>query len=803
MEKDKPLMSIAPEAEKPAEKLETPKTPAGVPIDVPAGKEGTAKPADKKEGDKKTPERAPDAMTGSQFVEAYKQCKTPEEKQRLLLSQVAKGALSPESLKPKTYETVVNGQKVKIKMLNNLAIGVPGDSVRICTDAFTSQAIAEMMGGVLPTKDFQKRLYDDPSVPRVPFFTGEQLEARVNAKRREQGLPPLNINIETPRGIERNGVAMESGEYMEEHSRMLDEWMEKHGIDKDKVNVGSGKSVLAPYEDDGKLVFGGGLYSRPVMGTIDGKRAVVDYDVTGRIVQDIGDKAHGKIYADYSSRLDVVLSVEMEGIEVNAQEFMKDSKYSETRVALFGERSGAGSRYSYPAWMKEMVDEYKAKSPEKIPEETPSEAPAEVAMLIPGNKQQIAGMPSMQVDIAPDAGQWHQQIQQIRTKLPKGYKPPSGDLPKEVVAAANDFLDIKPFGSITPFEYNGQRYLAVKEWHPPHKPEQGPPFVQHPGISIFVGQGNAPTIAVEPAVAAAPEPQPTAIPVAPEPRPAVPPAPEAAPLAAAPSAKPAPQLPSVEIAPAAYAAVPKKSPFSRGGNMPPEAAPAMEPAPAAEISPPEPVQPAPAPLPAAVEHKEGEPGKKGATLFMGDSITAQIEKAGQFGDFTHVETLAQKSQTSVWLLGKLEERAQSDPTGLSSFENGVVLIGTNDIGASGEKYTAEAIFSRIEQIWKLLIAKNVKVYACTIPPFAGYSGYSKRFEAINQKRLKINEMIMKSSLPYKKIDLCLGKSQGGLADDKDPNKLTAGMSGDKIHIDKKTLAGLYSREVEPQNSAQV
>lgn len=225
-------------------------------------------------------------------------------------------------------------------------------------------------------------------------------------------------------------------------------------------------------------------------------------------------------------------------------------------------------------------------------------------------------------------------------------------------------------------------------------------------------------------------------------------------------------------------------------------------APAGYAAPPETTPPAYQPPEPEKPGEQVEVHKaSGSTLFLGDSITVNVEKSGQLNITGKKEALAEGSKTSKWLLDQINDLDKKDPQKLKSFENAVMLIGTNDIGGQGGEFSAEKIFERIESIWKILQKHNIKIYAATIPPFKGWGNYTSRFEEINEKRKSINEKIRKSGMPHRIIDLAAPKSAGGLADESDPDKLAPGVSGDFLHPNKDVLAALYQRELEAGSPA--
>ncbi len=478
-------------------------------------KEDEKKGKEKKPG---VPERAPDAMTGSQFAQAFDRCKNDEERQKLVLDQAAKGAFNPDSLTPKYYETVVDGKKVRVKMLNNIEFGVPGDSVRVATDGQTSQAIADMLGGALPTADFYRMVYNDPSVQKMPFFYGGTLEAEW----RRRGEHPSTFHVTDSRGrTYPSGRVMQSGEYMAMHSQMQDEWLDSNGVDRKRFMVGGRKTVFAPDvpgAPDGKIVFGGGLYGVPyqVQDPNNPEKTKTAYrvdDTPGKYVQGIGDHAHEPTWHDYAAGTDIVLSVEVEGKEVPVNQFMTDEKYEGTRKALFGAGSSVENRYNLPPWMKGYVEDYR-KSHEG--QELPGAEEKKPAPVFEGIPQQAIekGKVSEEFDytvaqgapgghvrfVKTDAGDvavldWQGKEYQVKVDLnnssgigksKEGYGASGSE-----IAGPFAYIMLRYFrehghkvGDVVPFEYNGQQYIAEYQIH--NDGPTGPIPYDHPGVGIMM-----------------------------------------------------------------------------------------------------------------------------------------------------------------------------------------------------------------------------------------------------------------------------------------------------------------------------
>lgn len=169
---------------------------------------------------------------------------------------------------------------------------------------------------------------------------------------------------------------------------------------------------------------------------------------------------------------------------------------------------------------------------------------------------------------------------------------------------------------------------------------------------------------------------------------------------------------------------------------------------------------------------------QGNTIFAGDSITVGLKPFVKVnGDKREI---AKGGQSATQLLTMLQ--AAGD---LSTFQNMVVLIGTNDI-ASGR--SAATIFKTINDIWGLAKTQGLRIFAMTIPPARNYVGFISDFENINTKRKTINALIKASSLPSQVVDLDVLLGSPG-----DTDKLAASFdSGDHIHPRKDSMGALLT-----------
>lgn len=195
------------------------------------------------------------------------------------------------------------------------------------------------------------------------------------------------------------------------------------------------------------------------------------------------------------------------------------------------------------------------------------------------------------------------------------------------------------------------------------------------------------------------------------------------------------------------------------------------------------------------------PPLQGPTGFFGDSINTAITNAEYLSGQGH-EYFAKGGKRTDWLLTSIEKNQENIHERIKKLQRAVVLIGTNDIGMGGSE-TPDVIFSRIEAIWELIrhINPNIKLYACTIPPFGNYEGYRSRKHIVDKRRAEINAKIRasaKSNPAINLIDLCLPVEEGGLAvagNPPDGDALDKSVCWEPLHPDKNALAMVYGREI--------
>lgn len=818
-----------------AASLGLPQPPGAGDEQPPEGQKKDAK--ETKEGKDKAPkgkEKEPPKMTGSEFAAGFDKCKTLEEKQRFVLEHAKD--FSKDSLKPRICERVLaDGRRVKVHMINNLAIGTPEDSVRLGIDGMTSQAIADMLGGVLPTAEFYQGNYNDPSIQKVPFFYGGTLENEW----RSRGLNPTAFHYTDGRGVTRpSGAAMQSGEYMAMHSQMLDEWMQKNGIDNNRFTVGSRKTVFAPTQPgapDGQIVFGGGLYSIPIIDPDTKKVVGYKVDTSGKTVQGIGDHAHEPGWHDYAAGTDIVVGIEIEGEKgvIPPKKFMTDEKYETARKELFGVNSNYNNKYNYPPWMQSYIADYQKteEAHESASEPTPvfsGIAPEKVekgkvtldddynvAHGAKGGHVRLVDTAEGNVALFDFMGRDFQvkfdPENTAGVSSTEGYKASTGD-----VAGPFAYIMLRYFmqkgaktGDFIPFEYDGKQYIAQYQIH---GPDASAPM-DHPGVGIMQktdtdqysqiaaggtwSSGNSPELPQP-----GPQPKPQSKPPQVGNLPAMPGGSGgfSGPAVSAPDISPPPKVGGGKGGGVHVGGMGSGSGgMSSGGGGPSDVpAPVRTPVSAPQSIPSEVPQPLPQPAKVSSSPYEGQetnerPVIKGNTLFCGDSMTVEMPTSGGKRNLNvegEIKTIAEGSKTVEWLLGQLEAYESSGE--IQKMKNMVVLIGTNNIGGN---QTAQTIFDKIEKIWEIGRRNHLKVYACTIPPVKGWGAWGDSgplYERSNQKRKDINTLISTYNGPNKPDKVI--KLDELMADPADSDRLAGEYDyngkGDHLHPNKQKHARL-------------
>jgi lysophospholipase L1-like esterase len=174
----------------------------------------------------------------------------------------------------------------------------------------------------------------------------------------------------------------------------------------------------------------------------------------------------------------------------------------------------------------------------------------------------------------------------------------------------------------------------------------------------------------------------------------------------------------------------------------------------------------------------------GNTILAGDSITVRLSPYVKV-DGSKRE-VAEGGRPTAWLLAKLRKLASTG--GLHGFQNLVVLIGTNDIG--GGRPVSDLV-QDIRSIWRIGKDHGMRVYAQTIPPVKGYTGF-KNFAAVNERRKAINEALGQAFVSGEADGLI--DISALMADPQDPDKLAKAYDGgDHIHPRKDAHGALLTQ----------
>lgn len=72
----------------------------------------------------------------------------------------------------------------------------------------------------------------------------------------------------------------------------------------------------------------------------------------------------------------------------------------------------------------------------------------------------------------------------LRAKIPADYGQPFSNKSASSLKAMELLAKLK-LGEMVTFKIKDDDYIAIKEYHSPHRPDQGSPHVWHPGVSIF------------------------------------------------------------------------------------------------------------------------------------------------------------------------------------------------------------------------------------------------------------------------------------------------------------------------------
>lgn len=175
----------------------------------------------------------------------------------------------------------------------------------------------------------------------------------------------------------------------------------------------------------------------------------------------------------------------------------------------------------------------------------------------------------------------------------------------------------------------------------------------------------------------------------------------------------------------------------------------------------------------------------GNTIFAGDSITVGLPP--YVGVTGTKKLVAEGGRPTDWLLRTL--RTVDASGGLAGFQNLVVLIGTNDIGGGR---TVDVLTTDIRSIWQLAKARGLRVFAMTIPPAKGYSGFASNFDVVNARRKAINANLGAAFVRGEADGLI--DISALMADPSDPDRLARDFDGgDHLHPRKDAMGALLTR----------
>lgn len=229
----------------------------------------------------------------------------------------------------------------------------------------------------------------------------------------------------------------------------------------------------------------------------------------------------------------------------------------------------------------------------------------------------------------------------------------------------------------------------------------------------------------------------------------------------------------------------------------------------------------------------------GRLLILGDSLleVTQTHLAGKYRQGGGVETTAVRGKQLSKMRSELEKRKENGSLDQLNTENcrGTILVngGGNDLaGATESQLTADdagrmPIVKKITDDMKAMleIARNytdrtgkaapLKIYFCALAPFGGTTmpGLSNNYDKKNQARKKINQQLYQWAADPELqkylgvIPLDKKYSEGGLADDEDPDRLAEDVSGsrsgggfDGVHLTPqgyRQMAGIIEKNMGP------
>lgn len=164
--------------------------------------------------------------------------------------------------------------------------------------------------------------------------------------------------------------------------------------------------------------------------------------------------------------------------------------------------------------------------------------------------------------------------------------------------------------------------------------------------------------------------------------------------------------------------------------------------------------------PVAYEVTRKKPGYThitGATLFLGHEgvkgLRTGLDALGAGRVFMSGKLeVAEPGQTTKGFLGKIQKTVREKAHSLKIYKNAVMQIGKYDILKTDD--SAEQIYERMQKIWAMLAKHDMKIHACTIPPFD--EGVATPDQ--EDRRQTLNKLILDTDEPlFNVIDMAKAK----------------------------------------------
>ncbi len=308
------------------------------------------------EADLKIPERAPDALGGKAFFEVFMRCKSPDERTKLVLEQIAKGNVPAHY---RTFENVTvqrGGHTMQFKAARHaLCFGTDDDYVEVPVDGQTAKAVADAIGCSIPTSWHVERIEEEARLngDMIPFYGQQNFAAELD-------LNPKIVHSDK----------MQTALFLAKHREMVERWAAAHGVSMRKLTAGYYKDVVLPepgVTSAGQLEIFGGI------------------DLAKKRAQKLSGGVHPVGYFDYSHRFRPISgNVTVDGVAMTEAEAMSDANLG--RIFGYAPRD-IGTAYPYGESTREYVARIQAQTPastsvvrEEAPPAPPAEEPAVVAV---------------------------------------------------------------------------------------------------------------------------------------------------------------------------------------------------------------------------------------------------------------------------------------------------------------------------------------------------------------------------------------------------------------------------------------